>query len=154
MGNDSASGGLGDDWVVGGKDNDSLSGDAGSDLVYGNLGDDTCAGGDGDDVVRGGQQNDLLSGGAGADYVSGDRGDDTVSGGEGADIFHTFGEAGLDRVSDFRLADGDRVQLDPGTQYTVSQVGADTVVSMSGGGQMVLVGVQLSTLTPGWIFGG
>ena len=54
---------------------------------------------------------------------------------------------------DFSLAQGDRVQLDPGTLYTVSQVGADTVIDLNGGGQMVLVGVQMSTLTTGWIFG-
>lgn len=152
-GNDTASGGLGDDWVVGGKDNDSLAGDAGGDLVYGNIGADTCEGGDGNDIVRGGQDNDAISGGAGADYVSGDKGSDTVTGGAGADIFHTFGDAGVDRVTDFTLAEGDRVQLDPGTQYTVSQVGADTVISMTGGGQMILVGVQMSSLTAGWIFG-
>ena len=152
-GNDTGSGGLGDDWVVGGKDNDSLSGDAGADLVYGNLGADTCNGGDGNDIVRGGQDSDVINGGAGADYVSGDKGSDTVTGGLGADIFHTFGDAGLDRVTDFSLAQGDRVQVDPGTQYTVSQVGADTVIDMTGGGQMVLVGVQMSTLTTGWIFG-
>ena len=43
--------------------------------------------------------------------------------------------------------------LDPGTTYTVGQVGADTVIDMGGGNQMILVGVQFSTLTPGWIFG-
>jgi Ca2+-binding RTX toxin-like protein len=153
MGNDTISGGLGDDWTVGGKDNDLLFGDAGGDLVYGNIGADTCEGGDGNDVVRGGQDNDLINGGGGADYVSGDKGSDTVTGGAGADIFHTFGDAGVDRVTDFSLAEGDRVQVDPGTQYTVSQVGADTVISMTGGGQMTLVGVQMSSLTAGWIFG-
>jgi hypothetical protein len=59
----------------------------------------------------------------------------------------------VDRVTDFSLADGDRVQLDPGTQYAVHQVGADTVIDMTGGGQMVLVGVSLSSLTGNWIFG-
>jgi len=153
MGNDTAYGGLGDDWVVGGKDQDVLFGEDGADIVYGNLGDDTCDGGAGDDTIRGGQANDTLQGGAGADWLSGDRGDDTITGGTGADLFHTFGDAGLDRVTDFNLAEGDRVLLDPGTQYTVAQVGADTVVSMTGGGQMVLVGVQMGSLTPGWIFG-
>jgi Ca2+-binding RTX toxin-like protein len=153
MGNDTASGGDGVDWVVGGKDNDLLFGDAGNDLVYGNLGNDTCEGGDGADIIRGGQENDVCVGGAGNDFVSGDKGDDTMTGGAGADVFHTFGEAGLDRVTDFSLAQGDRVQLDPGTTYTAAQVGADTVITMAGGGQMVLVGVLLSTLTPGWIFG-
>jgi Ca2+-binding RTX toxin-like protein len=153
MGNDTAHGGLGVDWVVGGKDQDMLFGDAGDDIVYGNLGEDTCDGGDGADLIRGGQGNDVLVGGAGNDWLSGDRGDDTVAGGTGADIFHTFGDAGLDRVSDFNAAEGDRVQLDPGTAYTVAQVGADTVVSMTGGGQMVLAGVQLAGLPAGWIFG-
>ena len=153
MGNDTCVSGGGDDWVVGGRDNDSLSGGAGANLVYGNLGDDTCEGGGGADIVRGGQDNDSLSGGDGHDYVSGDRGADTVSGGAGADIFHTFADAGIDRVLDFNAAEGDRVQLDQGTVYTVAQVGADTVISMTGGGQMILVGVQSSSLGAGWIFG-
>ena len=62
-------------------------------------------------------------------------------------------DAGVDRVMDFRAADGDRVLLDAGTSYTLAQVGADTVVSMVGGGQVVLVGVQLASLPAGWIFG-
>lgn len=153
MGADTCSGGDGDDWVVGGKDNDSLSGDAGSDIVYGNIGADTCEGGAGNDIVRGGQDNDIVRGGAGGDFVSGDRGDDTVSGGAGADLFHTFGEAGLDVVTDFSIAEGDRVMLDPGTQYAVSQIGADTVIDMIGGGRMILQDVQMSSLPDGWIFG-
>jgi Ca2+-binding RTX toxin-like protein len=154
MGDDYASGGLGDDWVVGGRDNDRLFGDAGNDLVYGNLGNDTCEGGEGNDIVRGGQGDDVVTAGAGADFVSGDLGSDTLTGGAGADIFNTFAETGLDRVTDFSVAEGDRVQLAPGTTYTLAQVGADTVINMTGGGQMILVGVQMSSLTPGWIFGG
>jgi Ca2+-binding RTX toxin-like protein len=153
MGNDTGSGGLGDDWVVGGKDNDSLAGDQGADLVYGNLGNDTLSGGDGDDIVRGGQQDDVLDGGGGNDFLAGDRDADTISGGAGADTFHTHGEAGLDRVLDFNAAEGDRVLLLPGTQYVLSQVGADTVISMTGGGQIVLVGVAMGSLPDGWIVG-
>ncbi|MCR5878896.1 calcium-binding protein [Phenylobacterium sp. J367] len=153
MGNDTVAGGGGDDWVVGGKDNDLLDGQAGADIVYGNLGDDTCAGGDGADIVRGGQGADTVSGGAADDWLAGDRGDDTLTGGTGADIFHTHGDAGLDRVLDFDAAAGDRVNLLAGTQYTTAQVGADMVISMAGGGQMVLVGVTLSSLPSGWIFG-
>ncbi len=153
IGNDTVSGGAGDDYVVGGKDNDLLFGDGGQDIVWGNLGNDTCDGGDGDDQVRGGQGDDSVSGGAGDDFVSGDRGNDTISGGAGADLFHGSQDAGIDRVIDFSLAQGDRVQLDPGTTFSLAQVGADTVIDMGGGNQMILVGVQLSTLTPGWIFG-
>ena len=153
MGNDTVATGAGEDYCVGGKDNDSLSGGADYDLVYGNLGNDTCNGDDGNDIVRGGQGNDVVNGGAGDDFVSGDKGDDTMAGGAGADSFHTFGDAGNDRVIDFNRSEGDRVQLDPGTQFTVVQVGADTQIDMVGGGRMVLVGIQMSTLDPGWIFG-
>jgi Ca2+-binding RTX toxin-like protein len=153
MGNDTLHGGAGDDWVVGGKGDDVQFGDAGADIVWGNLGNDTLDGGDGNDQVRGGQGDDSLSGGAGDDYISGDHGNDTETGGAGADLFHTSQDAGIDKVLDFHLAEGDRVMLDPGTTYTLSQVGADTVIDFGAGSQMILVGVQLSTLTPGWIFG-
>jgi len=153
-GNDTEHGNAGDDWVVGGKDNDLLFGDTGGDIVWGNLGNDTLDGGDGNDQVRGGQGDDSVSGGAGDDFVSGDRGNDTISGGAGADLFHGSQDAGIDRVLDFHTSEGDRVMLDPGTTYSLSQVGADTVVDMGGGNQMILVGVQLSTLPQGWIFEG
>lgn len=151
QGDDVVMGGLDNDWVVGGKGDDILYGEDGLDVVLGNIGNDTIDGGTGSDTVRGGQGHDIVRGGAGDDYVSGDRGDDTVTGGAGADAFHSFGEAGLDRVTDFNRAEGDYVRLDPGTQYSVSQQGADVVINMTGGGQMVLVGVSLSSLTPGWI---
>lgn len=153
MGDDTVYGGQGDDWVVGGKDNDQLFGDSGIDIVWGNLGNDTCRGGDDRDQVRGGQGNDVVYGEGGSDYVSGDRGNDTVYGGAGADWFHGSQDQGIDQIMDFSLAEGDRMLLDPGTTYAVSQVGADTVLDMGNGNQMILVGVQLSSLgaTSGWI---
>jgi Ca2+-binding RTX toxin-like protein len=104
--------------------------------------------------VRGGQGDDSLSGGAGDDWMSGDRGSDTISGGAGADIFNVIADVGLDRVLDFNRAEGDRVKIEPGSTYTTAQVGADVVISVSGGGQMVLAGVQLSSLSGDWIFTG
>jgi len=154
MGNDTIHGGAGDDYSVGGKDNDVLFGDAGVDIVWGNLGNDTIDGGDGNDQVRGGQGDDVVNGGAGNDFVSGDRGNDTITGGAGADLFHGSQDAGIDRVLDFSLAEGDRVLLDPGTTYTLSQQGADTVLDMGGGNQMILVGVPMSSLTSSSIFFG
>jgi Ca2+-binding RTX toxin-like protein len=154
QGDDSLSGAAGDDYVVGGKDNDSLFGDGGNDIVWGNLGNDTLDGGDGADQVRGGQGDDVVNGGPGDDFVSGDRGNDTITGGAGADLFHGSQDAGIDRVLDFHVAEGDRVMLDPGTTYTMSQVGADTVLDMGGGSQMILVGVSMSSLTASSIFFG
>lgn len=151
IGDDTVRGGGGGDWVVGGQGQDRLFGDEGSDVVLGNLGEDALDGGSGDDVMRGGQGNDSVAGGQGHDWIAGDRGSDTLSGGAGADTFHTWGEAGLDVVVDFNAAEGDRVNLFAGTTYTVAQVGADTVISMTGGGQMVLQNVQLASLPAGWI---
>lgn len=149
-GNDVLSGSVVADLLEGFSGADSLDGGAGFDIMNGNTGADTLSGGDGDDVVRGGQGDDLVAGGTGNDFVSGDRGADTLTGGAGADIFHTFGGAGLDRVTDFSRAEGDRVFV-LGSQYSVNQVGADVVIDLGGGDQMLLVGVQQSSLTSGWI---
>jgi serralysin len=53
--------------------------------------------------------------------------------------------AGIDRALDFSVAQGHRVQLDPGTTCTVAQLGADTVIN-STTGSVVLVGVAMSGL--------
>lgn len=153
MGNDTIHGNGGVDWVVGGQGNDLVYGDEGDDLVYGSMGNDTLDGGAGADTMRGGQADDVITGGAGDDWISGDRGNDTETGGAGADTFYIFGESGIDRVTDFNRAEGDRVQMDPGTTYTIAQSGADTVVTLSGGAQLILVGVQATSLTAGWVIG-
>jgi Ca2+-binding RTX toxin-like protein len=154
MGNDTAHGNAGDDWVVGGKDQDVLFGDDGNDIVLGNLGNDTLDGGNGNDTVRGGQGDDTLTGGPGNDFISGDRGNDTETGGTGADIFHSSQDAGVDRILDFNVAEGDRIMLDPGTNFAVTQQGADTVIDFGAGNEMILVGVQMSVITGSTIFEG
>ncbi|WP_421932557.1 calcium-binding protein [Phenylobacterium sp.] len=151
QGDDTLRGGEGFDWVVGGQANDMLYGENGGDIVYGNLGNDTQFGGEGEDWVRGGQGNDSLDGGGGNDLMWGDRGDDTVAGGTGADTFHAFVGGGLDRITDFNYAEGDRLVLDFAPPYTVSQVGSDTVVDLGGSDRVVLVNVTLSSLPGGWI---
>ena len=101
----------------------------------------------------GGQGDDSIVAGIGPEWISGDRGNETIQGGVGADTFNTFSGAGIDRVLGFNAAKGDHVQLDPGTHFTVSQVGADTLIDLGNGDQMTLVNVQASSLPPGWIFG-
>ena len=153
-GDDTIDGGSGGgDWLLGGQGNDQITSHASNDILNGNIGNDTVTGASGDEILRGGQGDDTITGAAGNDWISGDRGNDTLSGGTGADTFHTFSGAGVDRVTDFHTAEGDRVQLDPGTTYTVSQVGANVVVDMGNGDQLILVGVQLFALPQGWIFG-
>lgn len=153
QGDDTIDGGWGGDaWLVGGQGNDSLVAHTGSNLLYGNMGEDTLQGADGADTIRGGQGDDIIFGGGGGDWLSGDRGHDTLTGGAGADVFHTFSGAGQSIVTDFNPAEGDRVQVDPGDSYTVTQQGANTVIDVNGGGEMVLQNVQMSSLHDGWIF--
>ena len=151
QGNDVLYGRGGDDWVVGGKGADRLYGDDGADIVYGNMGNDTLEGGAGADLVRGGQDDDVLNGGDGDDWLSGDKGSDTITGGAGADTFHSSAGAGLDLITDFSLAQGDRVVIDRGTVYSVYQSGADTVIDMGGDDRVVLAGVTLSSLSGDWL---
>lgn len=151
QGSDTLYGGMGDDWVVGGQGQDVLFGEDGGDIVLGNIGADTLDGGAGNDVVRGGQGDDVVRGGDGADFVSGDRGDDVVIGGGGADTFHFFHGAGTDTVLDFNYWEGDRVNLLPGSNYTLYQAGPDAVIDLGGGDRMVLAGVSYSSLPSDWI---
>lgn len=153
-GRDTLAGGEAGDWVVGGQHDDQLFGEGGDDVVLGNLGADLVDGGAGNDVVRGGQGDDRVFGWSGDDYLVGDRGDDTLSGGSGADVFHSFGEAGLDRITDFSFAEGDRVRLLAGSTWAVGQAGGDVVVDLAGGARLVLEGVQLASLGEGWIAAG
>ena len=151
MGADTPRGNDGEDWVVGGKDNDLIFGDAAFDIVYGNMGNDTVDGGAGNDWVRGGQGDDSVMSGAGDDWLWGDRGDDTISGGAGADRFYSFAGAGIGRVTAFSFAEGDRLKLEGSPSRTVTQVGADVIVDMGNGDQVILVGVSLASLGSGWI---
>jgi Ca2+-binding RTX toxin-like protein len=118
------------------------------------MGNDTVYGGVGNDVVRGGQADDTVYGEDGNDFVSGDRGADMLYGGAGADTFHSFAEAGMDWVADFKASEGDRVNLLAGSTYTVSQEGAHVVIIVDNNAQMVLADTQLSSLPEGWLFVG
>ena len=141
------------DVLLGGRGNDLIDATAatGHDSINGNLGADTIEGGAAGAHLWGGQGDDVIIGGAGADWISGDRGQNTVTGGGGADVFHGLA-SGFQRVTDFSLAQGDRVQIDAGVGFHISQSGADTVVALDGGGQVVLAGVQASSLSGNWIF--
>ncbi|HEY9217605.1 MAG TPA: M10 family metallopeptidase C-terminal domain-containing protein [Phenylobacterium sp.] len=148
QGSDTLWGGDGHDWVVGGQNGDLLHGEAGNDKVYGDKGADTIYGEDGDEWIRGGQDNDLVFAGAGDDSVWGDRGDDTISGGPGLDTFYAFVGVGVDRITDFSIAEGDRVRIEGGSPFNLYQAGADTVIDL-GSDQIILVGVNAASLPAG-----
>lgn len=101
-GSDRLHGGDGADMLRGGRGRDHLDGEDGADRLTGGGGRDTLLGGAGDDH---------LSGGRGADHLSGGAGDDSLSGGAGADTFYFTAGDGVDRLTDFDPADGDRIAL-------------------------------------------
>jgi Ca2+-binding RTX toxin-like protein len=148
-GNDTVGSAGGDDRLYGDDGDDRVFGGIGDDFLHGNAGADSVTGDDGHDILQGGKGDDHLDGGAGDDVLLGDLGDDTLTGGAGADVFVGLVGGGRDLVTDFNAAEGDRVRLASG--YDVRQEGADTVITLEGGGQLVLANVQLATLPAGWI---
>jgi hypothetical protein len=108
---------------------------------------DLSGAGGGTDTVTGVES---VIGSASADLIKGASG--ALTGGTGADTFHGFSGAGLDVVTDFNAAEGDRVQLDAGTTYHLIQAGSDLVIDLGNGEEMILRNVQLSILPAGWIF--
>lgn len=150
-GADSVSGGAGDDWVVGGQDDDTLDGGDGFDILYGNLGNDMLTGGSGNDWLRGGQGDDTIVGGDGDDWIWGDKGNDVLTGGAGADIFHISSGSGADRITDFNKAEGDRIVIDDHVAYTLTQSGADVVITLATGDTVTLAGVTLASMGSDWL---
>jgi Ca2+-binding RTX toxin-like protein len=90
-GNDTITGGSGNDQLFGGAGNDILNGKGGNDLLFGGDGNDTLIGGAGDDQVFGQGGNDTMiwNPGDGTDLFEGGDGNDTavVNGGNGSEIF-------------------------------------------------------------------
>lgn len=152
QGADQLYGGNGQDTMFGGQEADFVSGGDGNDRLLGNMGDDVVMAETGDDTVWGGQQNDALYGGAGDDWLSGDRGDDTVAGGAGADRFFFTSDGGVDLVSDFSFAEGDRVVAPAGAPVIFGMsAGGDASLTLAGFGTIVLSGVPAGQADAGWI---
>jgi Ca2+-binding RTX toxin-like protein len=82
-----ATGGGGDDVLVGSSANNTLTGNGGADELYGGGGNDTLQAGEGADLLVGDAGNDKLFGGAGADSLDGGAGRDQFFGEGGNDTF-------------------------------------------------------------------
>jgi len=150
IGNDTLSGGGAFSTLYGGQGNDHIGVFGPSAMANGNRGDDLIIGSIfGGDSLYGGEGDDTIQGGRGKDWISGDLGHNTLTGAGAADTFHA--SAGDDVVSDFSIADGDRVQVDAGLTYEARQSGSDVDITLSNSGHMILQNVQLSSLPAGWI---
>jgi len=157
LGSDLIIGGDGSDTLYGGQNDgpagsdglsregtETISGGAGSDIIYGNMGGDRVLGGTGADMIFGGQDSDTLSGGSDNDYLYGNLGNDVLSGGSGADTFAPG--AGADQITDFSVADSDRIQLS-GSLSSQFQSGDNAVVTTSSGNTVTIVGVNIADLS-------
>lgn len=105
-GNDRIVGNLADNVLRGGNGDDTLGGNAGNDVLYGQGGEDALFGGFGNDRLIGGNDadildgfdgNDTLRGGSHSDTVRGEGGDDELAGDGGNDTM--YGGTGIDRVA-------------------------------------------------------
>ena len=88
---------------------ENASGGSGNDVLIGNSADNTLSGNIGNDTLMGRDGNDRLVGGAGNDTLYGGLGKDDLSGGAGADIF-VFQDTSLDKVLDFKSGQ-DKIDL-------------------------------------------
>ena len=89
---ENATGGSGNDVLIGNSAVNQLKGNDGSDTLLGRGGNDTLHGGNGNDVLNGGAGNDQLVGGKGNDlYIFTDAGTDTIAGYEAGEMIDLSG---------------------------------------------------------------
>jgi cyclophilin family peptidyl-prolyl cis-trans isomerase/Ca2+-binding RTX toxin-like protein len=91
-----ATGGIGDDFILGSIFNDTLAGGDGNDYVFGDAGRDSILGDAGNDTITGGAQADTVRGGTGEDRVNGAGGNDQIFGDE--DFDRVYGGSGNDAI--------------------------------------------------------
>ena len=91
--------------------NEVMAGGSGAELLRGFGGIDQIRGGAGNDVLVGGIGADSLSGDAGKDVLVGEAGRDTEYGGADADLFVITDTASFDLIRDFKLVEGDRIEI-------------------------------------------
>jgi serralysin len=119
--------------AIGGSGNDTLIGNGAANRLVGNAGNDSLIGNGGDDTLTGGA------------------GDDQVSGGAGGDTFLFSVGGGKDVVTDF--AAGEAVTISGyDSAQSISQVGSDVVVALSGNDQITFQNTDLATVQAGLQF--
>jgi Ca2+-binding RTX toxin-like protein len=92
---------------------DTISGSVFADVLLGMEGSDAVKGNGGNDSLEGGAGTDSLSGGGGKDRIAGGTGSDVLGGGGGADTFvfdAALGPDNIDRIKNFTI-DLDRIEL-------------------------------------------
>ncbi len=161
-GNDTLIGGHGVDIVSGGDGNDLIYGGTGEsdptdsgDLIYGGAGADTIYGNGGNDTIYAGGDNDKVYGGEGDDHIYVNEGNNSLTGGTGSDHFYVDAKAGTtDVITDLEVHNtGEKIVLTSigavqnFSDLSISQQGANTVIVLPTGQQLVLDNVTAEGIT-------
>jgi Ca2+-binding RTX toxin-like protein len=112
-----------------------ISGNGGANVLKGFGGNDIIDGGGGNDVIWGGTGNDVLTGGSGSDRFVFERGG-------GKDVVTDFGAGGTNDIIDISAF------LKAGIRPTITDTGADTLISFNTGDSIRLLGIHPQELQP------
>lgn len=150
-GADTLRGGAGEDDLRGGAGRDKLIGGGDDDALRGNGGGDILKGGRGEDDLIGGRGSDVLKGGGGDDRIEGGKGDDRLTGQGGEDTFVFARGFGDDVITDFRdgvdlLDFAGHASVAALGDLTITQTGANAVITDGVGGQITLLRVEVNDL--------
>lgn len=156
-GNDTLNGGEGNDKLDAGNGDDYLDGGAGNDQLKGVNGNNTLVGGTGNDKITGGKGIDILIGVDPNSSIAGRGEVDTLKASKGADVFvlgnefgafyndgnnSNAGESDYALIKDFKLSDGDVIQLaGSASDYVLGAAGKHTEIFLETAGVDELIAV-------------
>lgn len=120
--------------------------------VFTGDGNDTLLGNSSNNLLYSGRGNDTLDGKDGNDWLVGKSGNDILTGGSGSDRFVIIkGDTGSKDIQDFNLGSDFLVIAGYGAlkfaDLTVTQVGANSHITLSDGQQIILRNITASSLT-------
>jgi Ca2+-binding RTX toxin-like protein len=144
--------------ILSGAGNTLATGNDLDNLITGNSGANKLSGLAGNDHLIGGLGNDSVFGGEGGDTLEGSEGNDQLQGGLGSDTFMFKEGSGVDRILDFSAAQSDVIYLAAAlngssivdaasAMAAASAVGNDTMINLSAGNTIILVGFNLADMT-------
>jgi serralysin len=97
-----------------------------------------------------------LIGNAGGNLLTGNKGNDVFAGGAGADIYFFATSEGVDRITDFSISQGDRIQIASGTNgittstqalaHVYTDVYGNGAIDLGNGNSVILTGVPAASL--------
>lgn len=129
---------------------ENLTGSAFNDILTGNNASNVLTGSSGNDTIFGNGGVDALGGGSGLDILNGGSGNDLMNGGADADIF-VYDTTSFNHDGIIGWQNGtDRIDLAAPEldfpDFTKTQDGADTLLTLNGGNSIRLVGINANTI--------